>query len=72
MRTGTYVQHTDRAVEPYVLKQAEAATEIQNAEMLPDMKSKQGAISFFHHAQGFNVPSVYQNLGILGLSPSLS
>ena len=44
MRTGTYVQHTGRALEPCVLKQAEAATEIQSAEMGPDMKSKQGAI----------------------------
>jgi hypothetical protein len=50
MRTGTYVQHTGRAAEPYVLKQAEAATEIQSAEMLPDMKSKQGATFFVHHA----------------------
>ena len=43
------MQHTGRAAEPYVLKQAEAATEIQSAEMLPDMKSKQGATFFVHH-----------------------
>ena len=47
MRTGPDVQHTGRALEPYVLKQAEAATEIQSAEMGPDMKSKHGAFFWY-------------------------